>query len=268
MTDHQILEHNRPAAVAWGAGGVGYNDVSFAISDALAHAAQRLAPAVGERILDVATGTGWSARNVARAGAQVTAVDIALELLQAAQELSGDCTPPIDYRLADAEALPYGDGQFDKVISTFGVMFAADHARAARELGRVCRKGGRLCLATWTPDGGVARFFAAIAPHSTAPPPKASPLLWGDPDHLRTLLGQDFALAFEPGVSHCYFDDVDAIWDWYLQGFGPLRALHDSLDDAGRRALKKDVDAYHDHYRVEAGLHVRREYLVTIGRRR
>ena len=82
------------------------------------------------------------------------------------------------------------------------------------------------------------------------------------------LLGQDFALAFEHGVSNCYFDDDDAIWAWYLQGFGPLRALHDSLDEAGRRALKKDVDAYHEHYRVEAGLHVRREYLVTIGRRR
>ena len=107
-----------------------------------------------------------------------------------------------------------------------------------------------------------------LAPHSKAPPPAASPLLWGDPAYLQTLLGQDFALAFEPGVSNCYFDDVDAIWNWYLQGFGPMRAVHDSLDDAGRRALKKDLDAYHNHYRVEAGLHVRREYLVTIGHRR
>jgi SAM-dependent methyltransferase len=268
MPDHRILDHNQAAAAAWNAGGMAYNDVSFAISDALAHAAQRLAPAAGERILDVATGTGWSARNVARPDAHVTAVDIAPDLLQAAHDLSRQCAPPIDYRLADAEDLPFSEGQFDKVISTFGVMFASDHARAARELGRVCRKGGRLCLATWTPDGGVARFFAVLAPHSKAPPPAASPLLWGDPAYLQTLLGQDFALAFEPGVSNCYFDDVDAIWNWYLQGFGPMRTLHDSLDDAGRRALKKDLDAYHDHYRVEAGLHVRREYLVTIGRRR
>ncbi|MGD9885291.1 MAG: class I SAM-dependent methyltransferase [Reyranella sp.] len=268
MPDDQIIDHNRSAAATWGAGGMAYNDVSFVLSDALAHAAQRLAPMAGEQVLDVATGTGWSARNVARAGAQVTAVDIAPELLQAARELSGHCKPPIDYRLADAENLPFGEGQFDKIISTFGVMFAADQARAARELGRVCRKGGRLCLATWTPDGGVAHFLAMIAAHSPAPAPAASPLLWGDPDHLQVLLGRDFVLAFEHGVSNCYFDDVDAIWDWYLQGFGPLRALHYSLDEAGRSALKKDVDAYHVHYRVGAGLHVRREYLVTIGRRR
>jgi len=268
MPDHRILDHNRPAVAQWDAGGMDYNDVSFAISDALAHAAQRLAPAAGERVLDVATGTGWSARNVARMGARVTAVDIAPALLSAAQALSAHCTPPIDYQLADAEDLPFTDGQFDKVISTFGVMFSADHARAARELARVCRKDGRLCLATWTPDGAVARFFALVGAHSKAAAPPASPLLWGDPNHVRKLLGQDFTLAFEQGVSHCYFDDVEAIWDWYLKGFGPLRALHAGLDDAGRRALKDDVDAYHAHYKVEAGLHVTREYLITIGRRR
>lgn len=268
MPSHQILDHNRASATAWGTGGRGYDYISFAVSDALAHAAQRLAPAAGERVLDVATGTGWSARNVARTEAQVTAVDIAPELLEAAQELSALCKPPIDFRLADAEALPFGEGQFDKVISTFGVMFAGGQARAARELGRVCRRDGRLCLATWTPDGGVARFFSVIGAHSKAPPPAASPLLWGDPDHLHKLLGQDFALSFEQGVSHCYFDDADAIWSWYLRGFGPLRLLHDSLDEAGRRALKKDVDAYHEHYKVAAGLHVQREYLITIGQRR
>lgn len=268
MPDHQILDHNRAAVAVWDAGGMGYNDVSFAISDALAHAAQRLAPAAGERILDVATGTGWTARNVARTGAHVTAVDIAPGLLRAAEALSAHCTPPIAFRVADAENLPFADGQFDKVISTFGVMFAADHASAARELGRICSRGGRLCLSTWTPDGGVARFFAVLGAHSKAPAPPVSPLLWGDPDHLQQLLGRDFELIFERGVSNCYFDDLDAIWAWYLQGFGPMRALHDSLDEPGRRALKKDVDAYHSHYKVEAGLHVRREYLVTIGRRR
>jgi len=268
MPDHQVLDRNRAAAAVWDAGGMGYDDVSFAISDALAHAAQRLAPAAGERVLDVATGTGWSARNVAQTGAHVTAVDIAPGLLRAAEVLSGHCTPPIAYRVADAEDLPFADGHFDKVISTFGVIFAADHAGAARELGRICRRGGRLCLATWTPDGGVARFFAVLGARSAAPSPPASPLLWGDPNHLQGLLGRDFELVFERGVSNCYFDDVDAIWDSYLQGFGPMRALHDGLDEAGRRALRKDVDAYHGHYKVEAGLHVRREYLVAIGRRR
>ena len=268
MQDGMILDHNRPAVAVWDAGGVGYNEVSFAISDALAHAVQRLAPAAGERVLDVATGTGWTARNVARTGAQVTAVDIAPGLLQAARTLSAHCRPPIDYRVADAESLPFADGEFDRVISTFGVMFAADHACAARELGRVCRRGGRLCLATWTPDGSVARFFAVMGGYSAAPPPPASPLLWGDPSHLQALLGRDFDLAFERGVSHCYYDGVDDIWAWYLEGFGPMRALHDSLDEGGRRALRKDVDAYHEHYAAAPGLRISREYLVTIGHRR
>ena len=268
MMRRQIVDHNRAAAAAWDAGGIGYNHVSFAISDALAHATQRLAPKAGERVLDVATGTGWTARNVARTGAAVTAVDIAPALLQAAQALSGQCRPPIDYRVADAEFLPFADGEFDKVISTFGVMFAADQARAALELGRVCRKGGRLCLATWKPDGGIARFLAVLGAHSRAPRPAASPLLWGDQDHLQALLGRDFRLVFERGVSSCYFEDVDAVWDCYLDGFGPLHVLYESLDDAGRHILKADVDAYHEHYKVDAGLHIRREYLIAIGHRR
>lgn len=123
--------------------------MSFAVSDALAHAAQRLNARAGERILDVATGTGWSARNVARTGAAVTGVDISGELLLAARELSGHLRPPIDFRQGDAECLPFDDGAFDGVISTFGVMFAVNQARAATELARVCRSGGRLALATW-----------------------------------------------------------------------------------------------------------------------
>ncbi|MEZ5923572.1 MAG: class I SAM-dependent methyltransferase [Hyphomicrobiaceae bacterium] len=267
-SDTCILEHNRPSAVMWGAGGRSYDQVSFAISDALAHAAQRLAPAPGARALDCATGTGWTARNVARMGASVSAIDIAPELLAAAKELSKGFTPQIDYRLADVEALPFADAAFDNVISTFGVMFAGDHRRAAGELSRVCKTGGRMVLATWTPDGAVAEFFGLIGAHSKEPPPPQSPLSWGDPDYLRALFGGAFDLQFESGVNNAYHKSEDAIWQWYLDGFGPLRALHARLDSAGRSALRRDVDAYHAHYRVPAGLLVKRDYLVTIGTRR
>src|SRR5262249_11516155 len=157
-----IREHNRPAAAVWSAGGSSYDDISYVISDTLTHAAQRLGAKHGERVLDVATGCGWSARNVARSGARVTAIDIACDLLQAAKKLSGHVEPKIDFRVADVEKLPFEDGQFDRVISTFGAMFAGDHEATARELGRVCRKGGRLCLTTWTPDGAASRFFAVL----------------------------------------------------------------------------------------------------------
>lgn len=263
-----VLDRNGPAAAMWGAGGKAYDEVSFAISDALAHTAQRLGPKPGDAVLDVATGTGWSARNAARMGARVAAIDISADLIRAARDLSAHLDPPIEFRVADAEAIPFADGRFDGVISTFGVMFAGDHRRAANELARVCRPGGRLCLATWPPDGAVAKFFAVMAAHGNAPPPAASPLLWGDPEYLKMLLGDAFALTFERASANAYHDSVDAIWDWYVRGFGPLRSLHDSLDEEGRRALKRDVDAYHEHYRVEAGLKVTREYLVTIGVRR
>ncbi len=263
-----VRPHNRDAALMWGAGGRHYDDVSFAISDALAHTVQRLAPDPGERILDIATGTGWTARNAQRMGATVTAIDIAAELLEAARATTGHLDPAIDFCLADAEALPFDDRAFDGVISTFGVMFAGDHAAAAREMARVCRPGGRLALATWVPGGAVDAFFGLIAGHSDAPPPEQPPIAWGDRDHVRELLGDDFDLTFETGHNHAYHADEDAIWDWYLRGFGPLRMLYDSLDAHGRAALKRDVDAYHAHYRKPAGLCVERKYLVVLGTRK
>src|SRR5690554_3198379 len=249
----------------WSAGGDHYDAISFGIADALRHAAQRLSAKQGDEVLDVATGTGWTARLVARSGARVTGVDIAPGLIAAARQRSAHVLPRIEYRLADAESLPFETGRFDRVISTFGVMFAGDHGRAARELARVCRSGGRLCLATWTPDGAVARFFALLASYRPEPPPAASPLLWGDSDYIEGLLGRNFDLRFEHGVSNAYYDGADEAWDTFVCGFGPLRVLYERLDDTGRRRLKGDVDAYHEEYRTPVGLHIRREYLITVG---
>jgi len=266
--DHAVLSHHQAAAAMWGCGGRHYDDVSFAISDALAHAAQRLNARAGERILDVATGTGWSARNVARTGAAVIGVDISEDLLAAARELSAHVRSAIEFRQADAERLPFDDGVFDGVISTFGVMFAANQAQAAAELARVCRPGGGLALATWAPAGAVAQFFGINAQHSDAPPPPSPPLAWGDPAHVEMLLGKAFDLKFEHGVSNAYHGSEQDIWDWYTRGFGPLRQLGESLPPDRLERLKNDIDSYHRHYAVPAGLHVKREYLLTIGRRR
>jgi SAM-dependent methyltransferase len=257
------LEANRISAATWGAGGRRYDTISFAISDALAHAAQRLNAKADQRILDVATGTGWTARNVARTGARVAAIDIAPELLLAAQELRSGLS--IDFKLANAQELPFPDAHFDGIISTFGVMFAFDQRRAAGELARVCRSGGRLVLTTWPPDGAVARFFAILAGFSDAPMPPASPLAWGDPAYVTELLGSHFALKYETGVSHAFHDDEADIWNWYVAGFGPMRALVEALDMQGQAALRRDVDAYHRHYRCDVGLNVAREYLLTFG---
>lgn len=267
--DRGILAHHEAAAAMWGRGGRHYDDVSFAISDALAHAAQRLDARAGERILDVATGTGWSARNVARMGATVVGVDISRELLAAAHALSQHIRPAIEFRRGDAESLPVEDAAFDGVISTFGVMFAFDQARAAEQLARVCRPGGRLVLTAWTPSGAAAEFFGIIARHGDAPPPAAaSPLHWGDSMHVEKLLGQAFVLQFEQGLSNAYHGSTEDIWAWYTRGFGPLRQLAESLPTERLALLKRDLDAYHRRYSVPAGLHLKREYLLTIGRRR
>ncbi len=263
-----ILPHHQVAATMWGAGGRAYDNVSFAISDALAHAAQRLNARPGEAVLDVATGTGWSARNAARRGARVTAIDISAELLDAAAALSAHVDPPIAFRQADAERLPFPAASFDGVISTFGVMFAQNQEQAAAELGRVCRPGGRLALACWSPGGAVDAFFGVIGKHSGAPPPAVAPTAWGDPAHATKLLGRDFDLTFEPGIANAYHDSADDIWRWYLEGFGPIRQLAASLPPDRLAAFKGDINAYHAHYAVPAGLHVRREYLVISGRRR
>jgi ubiquinone/menaquinone biosynthesis C-methylase UbiE len=263
-----VAAHHHAAAAVWGHGGRAYDDISFGLSDALAHAAQRLSAKPDQEILDVATGTGWSARNVARSGARVAAVDISAELLSAAKELSLHVRPPIAFQLGDTERLPFPDARFDGVISTFGVIFAQDQVRAANELGRVCRGGGRLVLATWSPDGSVAKFLEVIAKHSKGPAPKVSPLTWGDQRHATDLLGPDFDLMFERGVNNAYHPDTEHIWQKYAHGFGPMRQLISDLRAEQGAALHADVDAYHRAYATDAGLHVKREYLLILGKRR
>lgn len=263
-----VQPHHEAAARTWDLGGQDYDNISFGVSDALAHAAQRLNPHPGQQILDVATGTGWSARNAARYGAHVTGVDIASGLLGAAEDLSAHMQPPIRFQQADAEQLPFEDGSFDGVISTFGVMFAADQAQAAREMARVCRSGGRLSLAVWAPEGAVLDFFGVIGKHSGDPPPEPSPLAWGDPDHARALLGEHFELWFEPGINNHYFDSVKDAWEWYARGFGPIRQVMNNLSASEQEAFRRDIDDYHGKYATDAGLHIRREYLLITGRRK
>jgi hypothetical protein len=114
----------------------------------------------------------------------------------------------------------------------------------------------------------LAEFFAIIARHSDAPPPPLSPLAWGDPTHVGKLLGKAFDLKFERGLSNGYHRSTEDIWELYTRSFGPLKQLVASFPAVRVDQLRRDVDAYHRRYAVPAGLHVKREYLLTIGRRR
>ena len=124
----------------------------------------------GERILDLATGTGWTSRLVAKRGATVIGADIAADLVAAAQERAKADGLDIEYRIGDAEKLPFADGEFDAVISTCGVMFASRPEAAAAEVARVTRKGGRVALTTWLPDSNLFKMFLVMKPYMPPPP--------------------------------------------------------------------------------------------------
>jgi ubiquinone/menaquinone biosynthesis C-methylase UbiE len=164
-----VRPHNEKAAATWGSGGAAYDRVSETIADAIDHTVARVAPKPGETCLDVATGTGWTARRLAARGAQVTGIDIGAGVIDAAKQLA----PDIDFRVGDAEQLNFADRHFDVVTSTFGVMFVARPEDAARELARVCRKGGRLALCTWPPGDTIEGLFKVMRPYM--PPPPANP---------------------------------------------------------------------------------------------
>ena len=223
--DSSIQPHNERPAAVWSSGGEAYDAISRQIATALEHGVARLDPRPGETILDLATGTGWTSRLVARRGANVIGADIANDLLAAATERARKEGLKIEYRVGDAEKLPFADQAFDGVISTFGVMFASRPEAAAAELARVCKHGGRIALATWLPDSSVFKMFQVMRPFMPAPPslPPPSPFEWGSRDRVRALLSPDFDLQFEEGVA-TYFDrDGAAAWDAFVTAMGQPR---------------------------------------------
>lgn len=200
--------------------------------------------AAGERVLDVACGNGNAALAAARRFARVTGVDYVPALLERAGARAAADGLELDLREADAEALPYADGAFDVVLSTFGVMFTPDQARAARELARVCRSGGRIALASWTPDGFIGRVFAAVGAHLPPPPGLRSPMAWGTEPRLAELLGsearelrtrrRDFVFRYR---SPAHWLEVFRTW------YGPIHRAFLALAPEARPALERELTA-------------------------
>lgn len=265
-----VQPHNERPAAVWSSGGAAYDRISRQISAALEHCAARLDPRSDERVLDLATGTGWTSRLLAQRGAKVTGADIAGDLLADASARAAAAGLDIEYRVEDAEKLSFADASFDVVVSTFGVMFASRPDAVATEIARVCRSGGRLGLVTWTQDGNVFEMFKVMRAYMPPPPasPPPSPFDWGRPERIRDLFGKAFDLKFEHGTCVYYAPDGEAAWEAFVTGYGPTKSLAAALDESRRAALKRDFVAFHERFRGELGIAVPRTYLLTIGMRR
>jgi len=209
----------------------------------------------GWRVLDVATGSGNAAIAAARLGCSAVGVDYVPALLERGRERAAAEGLDVSLLEGDAEALPFPDRSFDAVTSVFGSMFAPDHARAAAELARVCRPGGTIALASWTPDGFIGELFRTVASHVTPPPGVDSPMLWGTEDHLQELFdGRIASLDVTERTFTFRFGSADELVDFFRTWYGPTVKAFAALDTDGRAALRRDlVELAQRHDRLGGG---------------
>jgi SAM-dependent methyltransferase len=209
----------------------------------------------GDRVLDVAAGSGNAAIPAAQAGARVVACDLTPELLEAGQRQAAQHSAELQWRQADAEALPFADGEFDTVMSCLGVMFAPHHQASADELVRVCRPGGTIGLLSWTPEGFIGQMFATMKPYVPPPPPGVQPPpLWGHEDHVRSLLGSGVTevTAQQRTVRVSHFTHPEDFRDYFKARYGPTIAAYRGIADDPERTAALDHDLAelarrHDH---------------------
>ena len=220
----------------------------------------------GSRVLDVAAGNGNVSLAAARRGGVVTATDYVPELLEHAAARAEAEGLRIATQPADAEALPLGDGEFDVVVSTFGVMFTPDQERAASELQRVCRSGGRIGLANWTPTGFIGQMFKAVGGHVPPPAGVRSPLQWGTEDRLAELFA---GCAVDVATRQFVFryrsaqDWVDTFRTYYGPTLKAFAALADTDGGAALEADLLDLAASHDTA-ADGTLRIPSDYLEVV----
>lgn len=227
----QLDEFKTTQRALWDTGE--YSALSPFIADVGERVAARARVERGMEVLDVACGTGNAALPAARAGARVTGLDFVPKFLRQAQEKAEAEGLEIEWMEGDAENLPFEDGRFDRVLSTFGHMFAPRHQRTASEMARVCRRGGAIVLATWLPDGTIGEIFKAGAEYMPPPPDYASPpILWGHKDHVRELFaGVASAFEFERHVNRIQWESVEGWADFFMTHFPLMAAARTTLGD-------------------------------------
>lgn len=225
----------------------------------------------GQRVLDVAAGNGNVSLAAARRWCEVVATDYVPALLDRARERAAADRLTMAFQEADAEDLPFPDGGFDAVTSTFGVMFTPSHERAAAEMARVCRPGGRIGMANWTPEGFIGQLFKTIGTHLPPPAGARSPALWGTEAHLQSLFGETAAGI---AATRRHFTFRYRSPEHWLQVFrtvyGPVLKTFAALPEDGQAALQRDLLALVGRFNRsgDATMVVPGEYLEVVVTRR
>jgi ubiquinone/menaquinone biosynthesis C-methylase UbiE len=225
----------------------------------------------GSKVLDVAAGNGNATLAAARRWCEVTSTDYVGTLLERARERAAAEKLNVDFREADAEALPFPDGSFDAVLSTFGVMFTPDQDKAAAELLRVCRPGGKIGLANWTPDGFIGKLFKTLGGHVPPPAGVKSPALWGTGALLNKMFGAQAAgIAAEPRMFVFRYRSPEHWLDVFKTFYGPMLKAFAALDAAAQTALRHDLLALARDFNCsgDATMAVPSEYLEVVIQKR
>jgi ubiquinone/menaquinone biosynthesis C-methylase UbiE len=267
MPDYSELKQKHRAT--WASGD--YDRVAHGIRGVADHVVRSARIRAGERVLDVACGTGNTALMAAARGARVTGLDLTPELLEvarkrAAEEGCGD----IAWQQGDAESLPFADASFDVALSTCGLMFAPDQAQVAREVARVVRPGGRIAIQAWTREGGVGQMFAITGRFVPPPAGVASPFEWGDPHKVQALFGSAFRdWRFEQHDCPEFADTPEEVADLFIQWYGPTHRAFHALPPDRAAAFRNELIDFYRGYVTPFDGKVRwgREYLVTLATR-
>jgi len=267
MSDFTELKKKHRAT--WAAGD--YDFIARGILPVADHIVRSVRIRAGERVLDIACGTGNTAIAARARGAAVTGLDLTPELLDVAKRrAAAEGISEITWTEGDAERLPFPDRSFDVVVSSCGLMFAPDQARVAAEVARVIRKGGRIGIQAWTHGSGVGAMFRVTAAYMPPPPGVPSPFDWGDETKVRALLGGSFSeLRFERSDCPEFTDTPEQLAELFIDRYGPTNRVHAALPPEKAAAYRRDLVELYRSYVTPADGKVRwgREYIIALGTR-
>ncbi len=237
------------------------------MAEALCDAAD---PGPTDNVLDVACGSGTAALVAARRYCKVTGIDYVPALIERAQARAAASGLDVDFRVADAQDLPFEDDHFDQVLSVYGVQFAPDQEKAAKEVLRVCRSGGAIGLATPIPEGWSGDFFALNAKYAPPPPGVKPPLRWGTDEGLEELLGSGVqSMWSEERTALQYYRSLDHAVDVFTNYFGPTVRAAESLDADAGEDLREDLKSVFARYNraTDGTAVIENQYRLTVATR-